>query len=160
VWADRSVPDVWCSEWARDYAARFNGSSIWDVANVVRGDELGRKPISDCMLCGVTLMHGVWASSLQSGSRNLTLIVVVVDDGRVVLVACSCVWCPYVPLAATVTLDGAGPTLRDARPPTRGHVGQWYMYVRWYYLISIIEVLAVVVCRWCSMPALLHMYSD
>ena len=69
-------------------------------------------------------------------------MIVVVDDGRVVLVACSCVWCPRVPLAATVTLDGARPTLRDARPPSRGHVGQWYMYVRWYYSISTIAVLA------------------
>jgi hypothetical protein len=49
-----------------------------------------------------------------------------------------------VPLAATVTLDGARPAQRGARPPSRGHVGQWQMYVRWYYSISMIGVLAVV----------------
>ena len=80
---------------------------------------------SATVYCVMTVMWNVWASSLRSVSESLTLVVAVVDDGRVVLVACSCVWCPFVPLAATVTLDGARPTLRDARPPYRGHDGQW-----------------------------------
>jgi hypothetical protein len=34
---DRSVPDVWCSRCAEDDAVLFDGSSMRDVANVVRG---------------------------------------------------------------------------------------------------------------------------
>jgi hypothetical protein len=101
-----------------------------DVANVVRGDELARKPIGDCILCVVTVMRNVWASSSHPAFRNLNSIVVVVGDGRVVLVTRSYVWCTYVPLAATVTLNGARPTLRDARLPFRGHFGQRYVCVR------------------------------
>ncbi len=122
---ESSMPSAWCSKCARGDAILFDGSSIRDVANVVRGDELSRKLIGDRILCVVTMMRDVWASSLRSVFRNLNPIVVVVDDGRVVLVTCSCVWCPCVPLAATVTLNGARPTLRDARPPSRGHLGQW-----------------------------------
>jgi hypothetical protein len=87
--------------------------------------ELDRKPTDGYILCIVTVMGSVWASSLRPVIRNFDPVIVVVDDGRVVLVACSCVWCPCLPPAATVTLNGARPTLRDARPPFRGRLGQW-----------------------------------
>src|SRR2546421_11217825 len=62
---DHSMPGVWCSICVGGDAVLFDGSSIGDVANVVRGcDGLARKPIGDCMLWMVTVMlYDVWAPS-------------------------------------------------------------------------------------------------